>query len=402
MRWMRDWAAHARAVVKGMLFIGFSVQIGLGIAWMADSFGQVQDFGESGSALYEGIYGLLGETPWVMYLLQLGAAFMAGHFLLGRFGLLFTDSSVRREDLAGRAFSLWRGFALLTVPFALQCHMALLPYSLMSSLYLTALGLLTEGLRTRKDKEARRRSLCLTLLSVFCLLLGGMLSGAFDRERMQQPGHSLEGAMASRFAWSYIWQDQDCWSPELRETVRDVLWETSFCPGNMNLLQTVLEERLGKETARGYYLEIARTGWERHAPMVVRQIGWDMLGYIAAPAVFPLQMKGHAYDSYSGRNYEIMRDHAPVLTRYYVDYGCGWFGCCLFLALLLSLSRGLREKITRNLLTAGGWALAAVLPALALTMRGAGMMDYKYTIAVNELWLVWALLRMDGKCRKGE
>ena len=29
-----------------------------------------------------------------------------------------------------------------------------------------------------------------------------------------------------------------------------------------------------------------------------------------------------------------------------------------------------------------------------VTLRGAGMMDYKYTTAVNALWLVWSILEL--------
>ena len=42
---------------------------------------------------------------------------------------------------------------------------------------------------------------------------------------------------------------------------------------------------------------------------------------------------------------------------------------------------------------------------VVLVMRGAGVMDYRQTIAVNELWLIWALLLMKrgrGKCRERE
>ena len=45
--------AHVGAVIRGMFFIGFTIQILLGLAWMCCNFGQVQDFGEPDTALYE-------------------------------------------------------------------------------------------------------------------------------------------------------------------------------------------------------------------------------------------------------------------------------------------------------------------------------------------------------------
>ena len=106
-------------------------------------------------------------------------------------------------------------------------------------------------------------------------------------------------------------------------------------------------------------------------------------------------MKGQAYDSYTGRNYEAMRGNAPIVTRYYTEYGCWWFSICCLLAFVLMVIR---------LLTGGRLQWKALLLIMmisgvwigALTMEGAGMMDYKYTIAVNELWLTGALLTAFG------
>ena len=87
----------------------------------------------------------------------------------------------------------------------------------------------------------------------------------------------------------------------------------------------------------------------------------------------------------------------PVFTRHYLEYSCWWFGYGLFLAAGLTVLRILTEEISlpkREVLSATICILAAVVLVLLFTMRGAGMMDYKCTIAVNELWLIWTLSRM--------
>ena len=384
MQHVRKAAPHVRAVIKRILFIGFSVQIALGIFWMCGNFMQVQDFGEPDSALYGSLYGLLGRIPQVMYVLQLSLAFFAGYHFLQR---------LRPERIA---FALWRGLALLTFPFAMQCHLAVQPYSFMGSLFLLMLSFLLE-IRSRKR-------LGYLALAAVCGAGYLALSGLADIQRRESPGHSFEGAMASRFSWPTMWNDLGRMPEELRGKVEDVIWEASVCPDNMRLLYAALEDRVGVEKAREFYLEMARVGWEYHAPMIVRQIGWDILGYCVTPIVFQLQMEGDAYDAYSGRNYEIMRDHAPVLTRNYVDYSCWWFAWVLALSAAVTAAGAFLEKgrlPLRGIL--GSAIVCAVLSGLlagVLTMCGAGRMDYKYTIAVNELWLIWALLLMGGERRE--
>lgn len=400
------------AVMRIILFIGFSVQIALGLVWLFCNFGNVQDFGEPDSALYEWLFGLAGKNHRVMYLLQLTAAFWAGNRLCGSLGA--GGSSPEGETPSGNGsgkgfggfgglWKLWRGLALLTFPFALQCHLAVQPYSFMASLFMVLLSFVVKGLRGRRTGSRaaggwKRRTGCLAG-AVICAGLLVWLSGAADPERREEPGRSLEAAMASRFAWPAIWNDRGYWTEDLRQIATDdVLWEVAYFPHNMKILQARLEEQAGKEGAKAYSLQIARTGWAVHSSMVIRQIGWDVLGYMITPPVFQQQLMGNAYDSYTGRNYEVMRDHKPILTRHYVDYACWWFGWMLALAFGLTAIRmfverapGWRKRMISLiccLIFSGVWSVI-------LAMRGAGIMDYRLTIAVNELWLIWAILFME-------
>lgn len=394
-------AVHVGAVIRGTLFIGFSVQILLGLAWMGANFLSRQDFPEPESALYRALAGLTGENPQILYLLQLGAAFYAVSLFLNT--LL---GEIRQGDSWGRCRRIWEILAVMTYPFAMQCHLAVLPFSLMGTLLFLLFSFLAQLLLCRKGKEEQGKKRRMPELSVGILLCGALwFAFCLDPGDGEKPGRSLEAAMASRFAWFTMWNDQGLWDPELQETVKDVLWESGYCPGNMEILEKAMEERLEPEEAGKYYLQMAETGWKYHRSIVVRQIGWDVLGYLVTPVVVQLQLQGEAYDSYTGRNYEAMGGHCPALTGYYVDYGCWWFKASLLLALV---SGGVLVLSGRSRRPGPGVAAVAVcmavmgLLALALTMRGAGIMDYKYTVTAGGLWLAFALLAMGDTGRERE
>ena len=52
MEYVKKTAPYLDMVLRGILFMGFSVQIVLGICWICGNFGQVQGFGEPDSRLH--------------------------------------------------------------------------------------------------------------------------------------------------------------------------------------------------------------------------------------------------------------------------------------------------------------------------------------------------------------
>ncbi len=451
-------AAHMSAIVRGMLFTGFTVQILFGLLWTCRNFGHVQNFGEAESVLYGAILRLAGGIPQIMYLLQIVFAFWTVYVFLEKL-------RPSGRGIPGKCRAVWSVLVLLSCPFAMQCHLALLPFSLMNSLFLLMLSFVLQavarkepvpgesgrkepasdkpgesggrepasdkpgesgrkepasdkpgepggrepasdkpGEPERKVSAGRRR--CVPILLILAVLCGGLaavLSGVADTANREKPGSSMEAAMASRFAWPTIWPDYSRWTEDLQEITREVAWDASLLPGNMERLDAVIEENASPEMAKSYYLQIAKTGWNVHAFMIVRQIGWDVLGYAVTPVIVQLQLRGEAYDSYTGRNYEVLSEKTPVLTRNYVDYYSWWFVvslCLTLVSVILELLKG--EKIRwRN---AAAYALiclffSAILVGI-LTLRGAGIMDYKYTAAVNQLWLIPALM-LTGRDAQG-
>ena len=125
---MQRTMGHVRAIVNRILFIGVSVQILLGLLWMFLAFDGRQDF--VGSVYGDWLDSYLKGLPYepVIYLLQICAAFGAGYWLIEGLG-------VRRLF-----WKIWGSLALLTYPYAMQCHMAILPDSLAVSCFLLLLA----------------------------------------------------------------------------------------------------------------------------------------------------------------------------------------------------------------------------------------------------------------------
>lgn len=407
---------HIGALIKGILFTGFSIQILLGAGWMCFHFLYRQDFAEADSAFYLWIFRLLGENCQIMYLVQLLFAFYAGYRFLAL--LCGRDSGIYPKY--ERLYVVWGSLALLTFPFAMQCHLAVQPFSFMGSLFLLMLSFLVEIMirpgHFSKGKKGWRKKVGFLAAAVLYAGFVTVLSGVADRCE-GEPERSLASAMARRMAWPDLWNDSEFWPEELREIAGDVAFQASMSADNMELLFAAVEERAGAELAREYYRQMAEIGWRQHSTFIIHRIAWDILGYTITPLVFPKQMEGMLFDSYTGSNYEVMWRHMPVYTNHYVKYGCWWFGCFLILAAVLTILHIFTENFhgtgpgithescgasalpgKRKVLAVGICILATGILVAVLVMRGAGRMDYRYTIAVNGLWMLWALGQGYGRC----
>ena len=452
---MKKAARHFSVILKGILITGFSIQIAFGAVWMCFHFGCMQEFGGSEGILYRGLRALTGGQYWILYLLQLSVGFYAGYDFFRTF------------CPEGHFWNSWRSLVLLSFPMAMQCHMALSPCSLVSSCFLLELsGVLaivrgdavTKRTSHTKGKAAHRiftegtgflrnlvrGGLCWLALSLLLpeyFILGGIplvLAVLFRlpvlRKRLPELGAAvlvlsvcggvilgiggLSGekgyvpdresvcfALFSRMAWPTLWPDSEHWPMEVQEAAAGCVWESSQQADNMQIiLRPRLREKFGDRQAAQYYLQMAAYSWKRRTPLIIRQIGGDFLGYCMTPLILPMQLEGEAYASYSGRNYEMMFQDTPLLTKYYVRYGCKWFAVMLVLASMLAalnrICRRERRKSCNENRKRFAQVLICLVPAgivtAVYTFCGAGVMDYKRTVAVVLLWLAAALLGMRG------
>lgn len=428
---MKKAAGHISVIIKEILCIGFSIRIILGIIWMCFNFTHLQEFQQTEGILYRCLKNLLGGNYGLLYAFQLATAYYAA------------DRFLQKTRPTNLFWRIWGNLVLLTFPMAMQCHLAVSPYSLVSSFLLLELSAAIAVVREKDGNMVReyvlagfcwlilalllpeyfvlgaiplllvllirlpallkRRSSLANCVLVF-LAFGGMIVGihGLTGEADYLPDReSISYSLFSRTVWPTIWHDSAQWPAEVKAAVDGSVWEVSLYTDNMQkIFRPLMQESFGHEQASEYYLQMAAASLKKHTVTVIRQIGGDVLGYSVTPLILPIQLRGEAYASYSGRNYEMMFIQAPLVTKYYVNYSCWWFGVMLVLTALLFVMKQ-AEHLTKPR-RSGVWAfllclITAGTVVTAYTLRGAGVMDYKCTVAVNLLWPAAALLLMGKK-----
>ncbi|MCM1185875.1 MAG: hypothetical protein NC251_05150 [Lachnoclostridium sp.] len=412
------------AIIGRMLFIGFSVQIALGLCWMLCNFGARQNFAlqsmRSDGFLYPV---LLGIAPHycVVYLLQAAVALWAGYVFL---------KSIRPSLF----WNIWGSLVIFTVPMGMQCHLALLPDSLISSLMLMECGLFWKAAKkhgTVLFAEMAACWLCLAFLDETYLFLGGILPfllllvtvcgrerfrliplillfcafagiicGAYDLARMTggykgEPKRVSE-MLCKRFVWSTVLKEWGDWPPELTACVEgSVIMNASFYSDGFEMeLKPALSAVLSQEEMDALFVDLAKKAWSAYPKRITLECGWDLAGYVFSPTVTGLMLEGRGYMSYCLRNYDIMSREAPKLTKYYMNYGCYWFGIAFLLAAFVEIVSGFyadRAASKRKWGCLAAYAVTCGCVALWYTAQGAGMMDYKRTVFITGLWLIWQI-----------
>lgn len=405
-------------IAKGFLFTGFSLQIILGISYMAVSLccGGTNPLGLA----------FHGFMATVVVLLQCFCALVAGYYLMGVLHSCKIPEKKWRE--LPQKMLLFESLALFTFPMALQCHLSISPYSFAGSLLLAQLSFgilfLNRGWDFRLYAGCGICYVLLALLlpeyillgaivpvvvlllrlpaiqkkgkqflSLFLMLMAflGMIFGARNLADFGENPYTTEEIayhLCARTSGSTIQSDYVVWPDEVKEVLQDKIMEISCYPGNMEqVLKPLLASHFEEAKRKDLYLQMAEYAFATHRSVVIRQMGWDALGYAVTPLILPLQLKGDAYASYSGRNYDFMRSHAPNLTKYLVRYSCLWTvfeWICGFVLLICGIWR--KEICLRK--SAGFWmtCLTAGCIVLIYTLSGAGIMDYRCTAVVNVLW----------------
>lgn len=498
---------HLRGVLRAVLACGMGVQILLGLAWLVKNMGGLQTFQESGwllngegaagrlysGALYRGLVSLLSSHLWILYGIQLAAALAAAYGLMACF--------MGKDQRASRVLG---ALALTAIPQALQCHLAVLPWSLGTSLLMAETALWISLLRdggVENGRERRRTAvamleywlLLLWILPVYAwfslpLLLAILWrTGKFGcetsqdalaqyhgqantiREKEKNTGirvrmlcgltglalvlccigvncgfrpaawnRELAADALRRTGWPSFQYDYDSIPEPLHseiglDTARKV---STYADGVEVSLIPKLEERYGFEETTSVLWNLAGLCLKRNLRADIKNVIWDMAAYHAAPPILVMQLKGRAYDSLSGINYEQMKERAPLLSRYYVTYASRWWWVMLGLALVLAggelFDRGVfsikgkrafpekecvdrRARAGKRRPDAGTGRGAGVrvflqrwFPVLAgmewmilyFVAQGSGIMDYKKTLWVTVFWYAAALSQLVS--REGE
>ena len=387
--------------------------------------------------LYPFFLWIVRNNHYVVYTFQLTAAYITA------------DTFLRVFVQVKGGQRIWACAAFLTMPIVLQCHMAVLPYSFAGSLFLLELTLLIKAVRNPEERSLKRLaglSLCWLLLSLLLpeyLCLGAVPAVLFylcsfsewqKQRRRKAYGllliavfigmilsinsltqtHGAYGklkktplmTLTQRIAWTNLLSDQERWQDEI-DYYADAytVEQSSLYADAMDELffpqveHAVEEQIISAEQARECYMMLTGFAWDIHRPVILRQIAWDVLGYGASPTILQAFLAGKGYDSYNGRNYEIFLEHTPKLSKLYMDYGSWWFTVMLAIALILHILLLPCSTFERKK-NAAKWLFFCLLTVgimvLWYTVRGAGMLDYKNTILIDELWMACAILPLWG------
>ena len=448
---MQKAITHILFILKGVLFIGISIQTVLGIVWMCRNFFHVPQFGESffymqvsrtlrcdeyTGILYPLFLWIVRRNHYVVYVIQLAAAYVVSC----RFLTVFLPVKNRKI--------LWGGFAFIMIPVVLQCHMAILPCSFAASLLLLELSLLAGAIREKEERTLKK----LAELSIYWRLLALLLPEYFylgavpvtlfyiffhrrwrGNMRVKYYGLLLIAVFAGmtvginsltqtggaygrlqktplmtvtqRVAWSNILQDREVWPEQIQNYVDgEIIQGSALYADDMDNLffpaveQAVSDQIITKQQAEEFYLTMTRVAWFRHKPAIIKEIMWDMVGYAASPAFLQLFLMGRGYDT-GIRNYDFFLEYTPRLSKVCMDYGSWWFCVAAVLTVALQVLQsmyqllyGRRDRGKGTVQTVLCCLVTAGVMVLWYTVAGAGLLDYKKTAVIVELWMAWAVI----------
>ena len=131
---------------------------------------------------------MFGKRYVILNVLQLSAAFAVRYYFLWSLSKrLYPERSVTKGLL------IWGSLGMVTFPFAMQCHLAALPCSLISSLFLLMLSYLF------RDGKGKKRLVTL-LLAAVC---AGLMMGLSGRGQAECSGKQYSGGNGQSFGLAY-------------------------------------------------------------------------------------------------------------------------------------------------------------------------------------------------------
>ena len=367
-----DVKKSCSAVIGRVIFIGFGVQIVLGILWMCNAFAGMHGFGEG--IVCVGQMALLGCGIWfVLCGKAVTEKVTTEKVTTGK----TTDGKNKVvKDMVGKLFMV---MAVLSFPMVLQSLMK-------PDLRVLVAFFLLLGLRFCRMAARPGR----ILLAVSVVLAVGMIAGtASERDLLALSG--------SRLVWTTLYQDYDELTEEENEKVdyTAMVESTYEVTGVENILIPTLRQTLPEEEVQVILKRLISIAWHGHKGQIIKEILWDEAGHLLPALVVPMQLAHRAYDSRTGLNYRQFLQPAPLLGRYAMRYGCAWFAAALVLrGILWMLAEG-RVKDRKAFCYA---VVTAIVLSFWYTFSTAGRMDYRNVIYILCLWLLWMTdIRPEGQ-----
>ena len=383
-------------------------------------------------------------------------------------GIVFLKACGVAEN---RAFLCWGSLGLLTFPCALQSHLAVLPNSLGYSFLLLELSTVIRILRQdaagkKRETTAPVRPLhdlfeagiwwalstlfvvenlylgLVPLIVLWLIHLWQLRSGRTEKKRAgqelvlllamagilftlvplwQTPGsygkaeNTVSAAMMRRFCWTHMRDEEEYeeWPEELRTWLS---WgntkRAGYYAGTMEAgIQKTIEDEAGKAEAQKIFRQYAAYHLKTYTSDNLHQIVWDCAGYALPTVLLQMLLDGRGYDSFSGRNVDIMMTGDPRLTEVLLKYSSWWFLVGIAVMVLTGIVCGLsalpqrkKEKTAQDdgnrnsgqkspfWKILGICVITAAGMILWYSLRDAGCLDYKNGLLPGSLWLVGMIL----------
>ena len=430
----------------GLIVMG--VQILFGVCWILQNLWLVPDFPQTVELLEMSETGVLDEYAgaayvalvfatrtlqrWIgipfqifLYVFQIGLGIWAVYRLL-RYA--FQD---RGEELLKEK----QGKLVLTsafvnsIPFLLQAHMAVLPYSLAGSVLFLLLSEILSLIRWSGsdrclgDKKGLVHKILLmiafwSLSALICpeyrmisgavvvmgvlyvgiirkelrgwLVIGGAIgvlvcglalmltSEEGSRNKIQ---NTLESQAMQRLAWPHLESMESVWPWDVVVAFsEEELGYASVTPERVrDTFGPRMEELFGKELANKYYGDMAVAALRYNTKVVLKQVGKD-LGFYLCPQWSALRGLDGLGVSYTGQNYERLSESSPKLTQTFVK----WSEISFVVFCLMTIACWRRSKIS------GSWLGIVVFAwgvlAASCTWTSGGMVDYLKSFSVMAIW----------------
>lgn len=445
-----------KKTIRILWYLLSGCQILLGILWMLWNFGRLSQFALTGELMeishtwildeYTGIGypAILFVCSWLqewiklpfyvwIYGIQLILAFCSGCYLLS---VVFHKE---RQSFD----TIWGSLYLMTIPMIVQCHLAVLPFSLALSCLYILLGSCLQALDCQEMFGCRRAILlgfsmtglvllmpdyiwlllllgtvavCVLLFRekrrAVCLLLVFILSlgtGSGANALVQVPGSrgniqkSISSMILSRVVWPYFDMDYYFWPVEIKEVMTQEMAWTVSCNAERvkDYFGPLVEERYGRRQASQLYLQMAKACFEVRTKDIVKQAAADLAVNACPQLSAGLQLRGVG-TGLNAYNYNQMKEANSVLAKYYVNYSLNSFGVLLLLSgigLIFNKVKKEKSGIWRPALWIMG--IAALWQVFYGTLAGAGMMDWKNVLFVAAFYGICILYLPAGSRKIG-
>ncbi len=451
---LKNASGKISRVFKLAVLIFLSAQILVGCAWGFLNYSSLQAFPDTVELVkLSGTLKLTGETGilypallivirtltvngtikfyWVMYLIQIILA-LASWFVFARNVLRF-DSKYKDAFFA---------LAVVTNPFAMQVHLAVLEYSFVSSFICLLVSFQIRFVREWKDEDrkpglekalrdisvtslfwlaaalTRKEFIVIGCVPVIALLITiikrmiksegkklvsiispvililaftgiiCMTDSLFRSGERLSLTDSVKRDLYYRVAWSENFRDRYHW-PEFLTSFVDEGTMTHFM-NDAGLIRGEFTEfvtgKLGSEETTAKFYEWAKISFAGNKKQIVKETVSDIAGYVFAPAKTEYILRGSEFPGFAAGNYDVMKQNAPRLTKFYLrGFSVGYMAMivmCLVGILIekIAVKRGSLTNFIPLL-------LIVIFSSIRYAFLGCNVYDHRKVVFATCMWI---------------